>query len=150
MSDQNTKLLLPKYLMRGVYSQDMIKDNHVFVAYTLSSLHKIAYRLGISTYFGLWENHAQLHRFAPLIAPAPSGPEWSLSFCRPCRQARNIVVEKDYVNKRDRYRPQQRSCHQPTPMIHVTPNEFPYYRGRNRLFVRISDEHNRVEILTPR
>jgi hypothetical protein len=36
----------------------MVKDNHVFIAYTLSSLHEIAYRLGISTYFGLWENYA--------------------------------------------------------------------------------------------
>src|SRR5215510_6423502 len=74
---------LPSLVMRGVHSQDMIKDNHVFVAYALSSLHEITHCLRISAYFGLWENHAKLHRFAPLVVPEPCGPEafptlWSL------------------------------------------------------------------------
>jgi hypothetical protein len=49
---------LPSLIMRGIHSQDMVKDNHVFIAQALSGLHEIAHRLGISTYFGLWENHA--------------------------------------------------------------------------------------------
>src|SRR5262249_19178560 len=74
---------LPPLVMRGVHSQDMIKDNHVFVAYALSSLHEITHCLRISAYFGLWENHAKLHRFAPLVVPEPCGQEafpplWSL------------------------------------------------------------------------
>src|SRR4029434_5267787 len=120
--------------MRGVHSQGMIKDNHVFIAYTLSGLHEIAYSLGISPYFGLWENDAQLHRFAPLVVSTPCEPKVLLPFGRPCSEARHIVIEEDHVYERDRYRPQQRSCHQPTPVIHVTPNELPYYCRRNGLF----------------
>src|SRR5438132_11557970 len=118
---------LPPLIMRRVHAQNMIKDDHVLVAYALSSLHEIAYRLGISPYFGLWENHPQLHRCAPLVVSMPCGPQVWLPFCRPCRQARNIVVEKDDVNERDRDRPKQPSCHQPTSVIDVTTNEFPYY-----------------------
>src|SRR5215471_13247256 len=66
---------LPPRVMCRVHAQDMIKDNHVFVAYALSSLHEIAHRLGISTYFSLWENHAELHRCAPLVVSAPAGIE---------------------------------------------------------------------------
>jgi hypothetical protein len=44
--------------MRRVHAQDMIKDNHVFVTYALSSLYEITHRLGISPYFSLWKNHA--------------------------------------------------------------------------------------------
>src|SRR5262249_16540187 len=120
---------LPPLVMRGVHSQDMVKDNHVFVAYALSGLHKIAHRLGISAYFGLWENHAKLHRCAPLIVPEPCGPEvfTTLPFGRSRREARNIVVEKDHVDKRDRYRPQYPPTHQPPPVVHITPNKVADY-----------------------
>jgi hypothetical protein len=53
--------------MRGVRPEDMVKDNHMFVAHAFSGLHKIAHRGGIGANFGLWENHAQLHGFAPLV-----------------------------------------------------------------------------------
>src|SRR5262249_38611340 len=65
---------LPPRVMCRVHAQDMIEDNHVFVAYALSSLNEITYCFGISTYFSLWENHAELHRCAPLIVSTPCGP----------------------------------------------------------------------------
>src|SRR5262245_17362073 len=141
---------LPPLVMRGVHSQDMIKDYHVFIAYALSGLHEIAYRLGISPYFGLWENDAQLHRFAPLVVSAPCQPNALLPFGRPCSEARHIVIEEDHVYERDRYRSQECSSHQPTPVVHIAPNELPDHRRGDGLFIRIGDERDRVEVLAPR
>jgi hypothetical protein len=58
---------LPPLVMSSVRPEDMVKDNHMFVAHAFSGLHKIAHCRGIGANFGLWENHAQLHGFAPLV-----------------------------------------------------------------------------------